>query len=468
MHLQELLRQLPSVDEILLQEEIQELVISSQRTLVVESIRQAIGELREAILEKRIVGGDLTEQAVKRTLEITAAKEKFNFRPVINGTGIVLHTNLGRAVLSEKAREAVQKIAGSNNNVEFDLERGQRGSRYSHVVSLLQKLTGCEDAMVVNNNAAAVLLVLDTLARDKEVIVSRGQLVEIGGSFRVPEVMEASGAKLVEVGTTNKTYVGDYAKAINENTGALLKVHTSNYRIVGFTHDATTAELVELGREKQIPVVEDLGSGLLVDLRCFGITDEPTVQQLLEEGVDIITFSGDKLLGGPQGGIIVGKKEYIDRMKRNPLTRALRVDKLTLAALEATLRDYLDPKQVLLSNPTLRMLITPAEHLYKGAEKLKTALNEVLPKATINVEQDYSQAGGGSLPLTNIPTYVVTIDLGSISEKLFAAKLRKGDPAVLVRVSQGKIIIDLRTLLPGEINQLVKACREAYKAVQEG
>ncbi|HHU31308.1 MAG: L-seryl-tRNA(Sec) selenium transferase [Zhaonellaceae bacterium] len=468
MHLQELLRQLPSVDEILLQEEIQELVISSQRTLVVESIRQAIGELREAILEKRIVGGDLTEQAVKRTLEITAAKEKFNFRPVINGTGIVLHTNLGRAVLSEKAREAVQKIAGSYNNLEFDLERGQRGSRYSHVVSLLQKLTGCEDAMVVNNNAAAVLLVLDTLARDKEVIVSRGQLVEIGGSFRVPEVMEASGAKLVEVGTTNKTYVGDYAKAINENTGALLKVHTSNYRIVGFTHDATTAELVELGREKQIPVVEDLGSGLLVDLRCFGITDEPTVQQLLEEGVDIITFSGDKLLGGPQGGIIVGKKEYIDRMKRNPLTRALRVDKLTLAALEATLRDYLDPKQVLLSNPTLRMLITPAEHLYKGAEKLKTALNEVLPKATINVEQDYSQAGGGSLPLTNIPTYVVTIDLGSISEKLFAAKLRKGDPAVLVRVSQGKIIIDLRTLLPGEINQLVKACREAYKAVQEG
>jgi len=468
MHLQELLRQLPSVDEILLQEEIQELVISSQRTLVVESIRQAIGELREAILEKRIVGGDLTEQAVKRTLEITAAKEKFNFRPVINGTGIVLHTNLGRAVLSEKAREAVQKIAGSYNNLEFDLERGQRGSRYSHVVSLLQKLTGCEDAMVVNNNAAAVLLVLDTLARDKEVIVSRGQLVEIGGSFRVPEVMEASGAKLVEVGTTNKTYVGDYAKAINENTGALLKVHTSNYRIVGFTHDATTAELVELGREKQIPVVEDLGSGLLVDLRCFGITDEPTVQQLLEEGVDIITFSGDKLLGGPQGGIIVGKKEYIDRMKRNPLTRALRVDKLTLVALEATLRDYLDPKQVLLSNPTLRMLITPAEHLYKGAEKLKTALNEVLPKATINVEQDYSQAGGGSLPLTNIPTYVVTIDLGSISEKLFAAKLRKGDPAVLVRVSQGKIIIDLRTLLPGEINQLVKACREAYKAVQEG
>lgn len=468
MHLQELLRQLPSVDEILLQEEIQELVISSQRTLVVESIRQAIGELREAILEKRIVGGDLTEQAVKRTLEITAAKEKFNFRPVINGTGIVLHTNLGRAVLSEKAREAVQKIAGSYNNLEFDLERGQRGSRYSHVVSLLQKLTGCEDAMVVNNNAAAVLLVLDTLARDKEVIVSRGQLVEIGGSFRVPEVMEASGAKLVEVGTTNKTYVGDYAKAINENTGALLKVHTSNYRIVGFTHDATTAELVELGREKQIPVVEDLGSGLLVDLRCFGITDEPTVQQLLEEGVDIITFSGDKLLGGPQGGIIVGKKEYIDRMKRNPLTRALRVDKLTLAALEATLRDYLDPKQVLLSNPTLRMLITPAEHLYKGAEKLKTALNEVLPKATINVEQDYSQAGGGSLPLTNIPTYVVTIDLGSISEELFAAKLRKGDPAVLVRVSQGKIIIDLRTLLPGEINQLVKACREAYKAVQEG
>jgi len=468
MHLQELLRQLPSVDEILLREEIQELMLSSQRKLVVESIRQAIGELREEIIERRIVGGDLTEQAVKRTLEITAAKEKYNLRPVINGTGIVLHTNLGRAVLSEKAREAIQKIAGSYDNLEFDLESGQRGSRYSHVVSLLQKLTGCEDAMVVNNNAAAVLLVMDTLARDKEVIVSRGQLVEIGGSFRVPEVMEASGAKLVEVGTTNKTYISDYAKAINENTGALLKVHTSNYRIVGFTHDASTAELVELGRQKNIPVVEDLGSGLLVDLRSFGITDEPTVQQLLAEGVGIVTFSGDKLLGGPQGGIIVGKKEYIDRMKRNPLTRAIRVDKLTLAALEATLRDYIDPRQVLLSNPTLRMLVTPADHLYQGAEKLKTALSEVLSKATLNIEQDYSQAGGGSLPLTNIPTYVVTIDLGSISEELFAAKLRKGDPAVLVRVSQGKILIDLRTILPGEITQLVKACEEAYKAVQEG
>lgn len=468
MGLQELLRRLPSVDEVLLQDEIKTAVANSNRATVVESIRQAIGELREAILNKHLVEGDLTEEVIKRTLILTASKEKHNLRPVVNATGIVLHTNLGRAVLSEKAKEAIMQVAGNYSNLEFDLESGERGSRYSHVVELLKKLTGCEDAMVVNNNAAAVLLVLDTLARGREVIVSRGQLVEIGGSFRVPDVMESSGARLVEVGTTNKTYVEDYAKAINENTAVLLKVHTSNYRIVGFTHNASTAELVKLGQETNLPVVEDLGSGFLVNLHSFGIIDEPTVQELISEGVDVVTFSGDKLLGGPQGGIIVGRKEYIAQMKKNPLTRAIRVDKLTLAALEATLREYFDSKQVLSANPTLRMLTVSAEELHEGALKLETALKSVLSEAIIKVEKDFSQAGGGSLPTTNIPTYVVTIDLGNVSEDLFATELRKGDPAVLVRVSQGKILIDVRTILPGEEELLVRACGEAYRAIQEG
>jgi L-seryl-tRNA(Ser) seleniumtransferase len=465
--LQKLLRQLPSVDEILLDDKIQQAVANSSRPIVVESIRQAIDELRAAILNKQPLEGDLSEPIVKRTLELTASKMQYNLRPVINATGIVLHTNLGRAVLSVKAQAAIQQVAQGYSNLELDLDTGERGSRYSHIVDLLKKLTGCEDAMVVNNNAAAVLLVLDTLARGKEVIVSRSQLVEIGGSFRVPEVMEASGAKLVEVGTTNKTYIDDYAKAINEDTGALLKVHTSNYRIVGFTHDASTAELVALGREKNIPLVEDLGSGYLINLHSFDIIDEPRVQDLVADGVDVVTFSGDKLLGGPQGGIIVGKKEFIERMKKNPLTRAIRVDKLTLAALEATLREYLDPKQVLLSNPTLKMLITPAEHLYKNAERLKKSLSKVLPGTTINIKQDYSQAGGGSLPLTNIPTYAVTIDLGNVSEERFVAQLRQSDPAVLVRVSQGEILLDVRTILPGEEDLLVKACADAYGKVKE-
>jgi len=468
MDLHALLRRLPSVDEVLLQDEIKKAIADSNRAIVVESIRQAIGELREAIIAGRMVGEELLEEVVERTLKFIAAKEKPNLRPVINATGIVLHTNLGRAVLSEKAKEAINRVASSYSNLEFDLESGERGSRYNHVVELLKKLTGCADAMVVNNNAAAVLLVLNTLAKDREVIVSRGQLVEIGGSFRVPEVMEASGARLVEVGTTNKTYIQDYAKAINEQTAALLKVHTSNYRIVGFTHSATTGELVKLGREQNLPVVEDLGSGFLVNLQNFGIIDEPTVQDLVTEGVDVITFSGDKLLGGPQAGIIVGKQEYIARMKKNPLTRALRVDKLTLAGLEATLREYFDQQQVLTANPTLRMLTTPAEQLFEQAEALRKTLSEVLPEAVVSVEKDFSQAGGGALPTTDIPTYVVTIDLGDWSEDDFSHSLRKGEPAVLVRVSQGKILIDLRTILPGEEKLLVKACAEAYRKIKEG
>jgi L-seryl-tRNA(Ser) seleniumtransferase len=465
----ELLRGLPAVDEVLQADEIQAAMAKSGRSIIVNCIREAIGEIRKQILAGQPVGHDgLKAQVIARTLFIARQKEKYNLRPVLNATGIILHTNLGRAVLSAKAKEAINRVAGSYNNLELDLATGERGSRYSHVVDLLKVLTGCEDALVVNNNAAAVLLTLGTLAKGKEVIVSRGQLVEIGGSFRVPEVMAASGAQLVEVGTTNKTYLKDYASAITENTAVLLKVHTSNYRVIGFTHETSTAELVALGKERGIPVVEDLGSGFLVNLESYGITGEPNVQELVRQGVDVVTFSGDKLLGGPQAGIIVGRKEYVSLMKKNPLTRALRVDKLIMSALEATLREYLDSDRVLQDNPTLRMLTTPAEQLKKEAEKMKKLLQKELPGVEVAVEQGYSQAGGGSLPTTDIPTYLVTLHSEAISEDKVAEKLRQGEPAVLVRIAQGKIILDVRTILPGEEELLVEACSQAFKSVQEG
>ncbi|WP_227763432.1 L-seryl-tRNA(Sec) selenium transferase [Zhaonella formicivorans] len=469
MQAKELLRGLPAVDEVLQADEIQAAMAKSGRSIIVNCIREAIGEIRKQILAGQPVGHDgLKAQVIARTLFIARQKEKYNLRPVLNATGIILHTNLGRAVLSAKAKEAINRVAGSYNNLELDLATGERGSRYSHVVDLLKVLTGCEDALVVNNNAAAVLLTLGTLAKGKEVIVSRGQLVEIGGSFRVPEVMAASGAQLVEVGTTNKTYLKDYASAITENTAVLLKVHTSNYRVIGFTHETSTAELVALGKERGIPVVEDLGSGFLVNLESYGITGEPNVQELVRQGVDVVTFSGDKLLGGPQAGIIVGRKEYVSLMKKNPLTRALRVDKLTMSALEATLREYLDSDRVLQDNPTLRMLTTPAEQLKKEAEKMKKLLQKELPGVEVAVEQGYSQAGGGSLPTTDIPTYLVTLHSEAISEDKVAEKLRQGEPAVLVRIAQGKIILDVRTILPGEEELLVEACSQAFKSVQEG
>lgn len=469
MQAKELLRGLPAVDEVLQADEIQAAMAKSGRSIIVNCIREAIGEIRKQILAGQPVGHDgLKAQVIARTLFIARQKEKYNLRPVLNATGIILHTNLGRAVLSAKAKEAINRVAGSYNNLELDLATGERGSRYSHVVDLLKVLTGCEDALVVNNNAAAVLLTLGTLAKGKEVIVSRGQLVEIGGSFRVPEVMAASSAQLVEVGTTNKTYLKDYASAITENTAVLLKVHTSNYRVIGFTHETSTAELVALGKERGIPVVEDLGSGFLVNLESYGITGEPNVQELVRQGVDVVTFSGDKLLGGPQAGIIVGRKEYVSLMKKNPLTRALRVDKLTMSALEATLREYLDSDRVLQDNPTLRMLTTPAEQLKKEAEKMKKLLQKELPGVEVAVEQGYSQAGGGSLPTTDIPTYLVTLHSEAISEDKVAEKLRQGEPAVLVRIAQGKIILDVRTILPGEEELLVEACSQAFKSVQEG
>ncbi|NLL17676.1 MAG: L-seryl-tRNA(Sec) selenium transferase [Clostridia bacterium] len=460
MDTHQLLRELPPVDEVL------GLIPAAAKQslphkVIVDQIRTAIAEIRKQVLAGQLADPeDLTpRQVAELALKKAYGYWQPNLRPVINATGVVLHTNLGRAVLSSQAREAIYIITKGYSNLELDLETGERGSRYSHVVELLCQLTGAEAALVVNNNAAAVLLALNTLAQGKEVIVSRGQLVEIGGSFRVPEVMSASGARLVEVGTTNKTYQRDYRKAITEDTALLLKVHPSNYRIMGFTQETSLEDLVALGAETGLPVMEDLGSGFLVDLRPYGITGEPTVQEEIKAGADIVTFSGDKLLGGPQAGIIVGKKKYVDQMAKNQLTRALRVDKLTMAALEATLRAYLwEPEQTIEMVPILKMLTVKSEILQKRAATLAVKLqNSLEDKVQVSIEPGVSQAGGGSLPMLELPTTLVTLRPGGGRVDKWAARLRQGTPAVMVRIADGKLVLDVRTVLEEEEESLLEA-----------
>lgn len=455
-----LLRNLPGVDKILEQKEIKTFLEKLPRSYVVEVIRQILDETRKEILSGNlnIFKSDQVIRKIKKALDKNTHR---SLQRVINATGIILHTNLGRAVLSESAQAAVQNIIKGYSNLEFNLQTGKRGSRYSHVEDILCKITGAESALVVNNNAAAVMLVLGTLAKDREVIVSRGQLVEIGGSFRVPDVMSASGAKLVEVGTTNKTYISDYENAITENTALLLKVHTSNFRVVGFTNEATSEELVNLGRRKGLPVFEDLGSGFLVELFKWGITDEPTVQQSIKSGIDVVSFSGDKLLGGPQAGIIVGKKVYVDKMKKNPLTRALRVDKMTLAALEATLWEYLDSEKVVRTNPTLAFLTMDKEKLHEKALKLKGMLEEALESSvSLAIEKGFSKAGGGSLPLQELPTYLVTLVPQEITVETAAAKLRDASIPVVTRIIDDKLAFDPRTITDEEISLLVQSVKD--------
>ncbi|MGB9809112.1 MAG: L-seryl-tRNA(Sec) selenium transferase, partial [Caldanaerobacter sp.] len=363
-----------------------------------------------------------------------------------------------------QVKEHLLDIAFRYSTLEYDVEKGERGSRYSHVENLLCELLDVEAALVVNNNAAAVLLALNTLAKGKEVIVSRGQLIEIGGSFRIPDVMLQSGAILKEVGTTNKTYDFDYINAITENTALLLKVHTSNYRIVGFTHDIATEELVQIGRKYDIPTMEDLGSGVMVDLREYGLPHEPTVQEVIKAGVDIVTFSGDKLLGGPQAGIIVGKKKYIDLMKKNPLTRALRVDKLCLVSLESVLRIYrdYDPVEAI---PTLKMLTAKASQLYKKAVILNK-LVLTIPKVKSRVVEIASLSGGGSLPEESLPSYGVTLEMEGFDAEDLEKRLRIRDIPIITRIVDGVVTIDVRTLLEGDEEVILRALKEIAEVCQ--
>lgn len=443
-----LYRSIPKVDILLEKDCIQDAIDEYGREMVMESIREEMDGLRKYIgtcndeadaLAKIEALSDSIVKNVKKKLEP-------NMRMVINGTGTVLHTNLGRARISEKHMEHLAKLVTGYSNLEYNLEAGKRGERYSHFEKLLCKLTGAEAAMAVNNNAAAVMLILSSLCKGGEVVVSRGELVEIGGKFRVPDVMEQSGATLVEIGTTNKTHYSDYEEAITENTKALLKVHTSNYRIVGFTDNVTIDELVPLAKEREIPVIEDLGSGVLIDLSKYGITYEPTVQHSIEMGADVVCFSGDKLLGGPQAGIIIGKKKYIDMMKKNQLTRALRIDKFTAAALEMVLMEYLSEEKAIQNLPVLRMITEKAESVEKRAKSLRRILTNAKLDAVIGIEKCESQIGGGSLPLERIPSYAVTIKPNHISVPKLEDAMRHLEVPIIPRTANDTIYLDVRTI----------------------
>ncbi|MCG0275552.1 MAG: L-seryl-tRNA(Sec) selenium transferase [Thermosediminibacteraceae bacterium] len=452
MERNEVLRKLPKVSELLNEASIKALEEKYGRLAVLKAIRRSIDEIRcslEKAFEKgfsnNICEEELKKEALERALELFEKYRTYNLRKVINATGVVLHTNLGRAPLPEEALKNILEVASGYSNLEYDLDEGTRGERYAHVRELLCEITGAEDAMVVNNNAGAVLLVLSALAAGREVIISRGQLVEIGGSFRVPEVMAQSGARLVEVGTTNKTHIADYERAINENTALLLKVHTSNFKFIGFWSEVKIRELKSLGLKYGIPVMEDLGSGVLVDLTKFGLPPEPTVQESLEEGADIVTFSGDKLLGGPQAGIILGKREFIEKIKRHPLTRALRVDKLTLCALEAVLKIYSsgEPERI----PVIRMLMKSPQEMEKHARRLAAELQRTIQgKGTVEVIDDVSQVGGGSLPGVELPTKAVSIQLREVGPDELARRLRMARIPVIGRIKKDRFLLDVRTM----------------------
>ncbi len=450
---------LPKVDDLLAQENIIMLLESIPRGIVVESIREVIDDLRRRIIANRMQVDELTSKIEQIDVLVTRRSQdkiRLKLRRVINATGTVLHTNLGRALISKKVMEHAIEVGTHYSNLEYDLEAGKRGSRYSHIEEIVARITGAEAALVVNNNAAAVMLVLSTMAEDKEVVVSRGELVEIGGSFRVPDVMEQSGAKLVDVGTTNKTHPHDYIKAIGDDTAALLKVHTSNYRILGFTEEVSLEELVRIGRENSVPVIEDIGSGVLIDMEKYGLEHEPTVQESLNAGVDIVTFSGDKLLGGPQAGIIVGKKEYIESMKKNPLTRAIRVDKFIISILEGTLNLYLDQVKAIQEIPTLRMLTISLEVLQSKAEQLQTMIKAKLGnQLSLSIKNEMSQVGGGSLPLTEIPTKALQIETETPSISALERRLRYLERPIITRIYKEKMVMDLRTIQEDDYEDIV-------------
>ncbi len=456
-----LLKALPGVDHVLLKVKSIRSLESVPYTLLVTAIRNVIDALRTDILESKtpFQSEDLSLDHILRQVEESVVRALApKLRRVINATGVVVHTNLGRSLLAEAALTNLKTAASHYSNLEYDLSTGKRGSRYSLVEAILCELTGAEAAMVVNNNAAAVLLCLNTIAQGKEAIVSRGELVEIGGSFRIPDVMAKSGALLKEVGTTNRTHAHDYESALTENTGLLLKVHTSNYSIVGFTTSVPLSELVQIGARHHIPVMEDLGSGTLIDFSTYGLIREPCVQDSVASGADIITFSGDKLLGGPQAGIILGKKQIVDDIKKNPLTRALRIDKLTLAALESTLQLYRDEEHAVKNIPTLQMIMMPTTIIEEKAQclaRLLTGLgDDRLHVQTLNRN---SKTGGGALPLLELPSRCVAIRIEGFSTNKLEKAMRHYCPPIIGRIESDLFLLDLRTMLPDDIEMVKMA-----------
>jgi len=440
-------RDLPSVNALLESAGVRSLLERHPRRVVLDAVRSAVNAARNR--------GDAQRTEQQWVASIASAVEGLSqpsLRRVINATGVVLHTNLGRAPLAESAVKAIADIAAGFSNLEYDLATGERGSRYSHCVGLLRQLTGAEDALVVNNCAAAMVLALNGLAQRKEVLVSRGELVEIGGSFRIPDIMARSGAKLVEVGTTNRTHDDDYRRAITPRTGAIVKVHRSNFAIEGFTSDVSVDRLTFIAAEHGLPVIHDLGSGLMVPLDEFGLTGEPTASMAVEAGASLVLMSGDKLLGGPQAGIILGVGDLVAKLRKNPFARAMRVDKLTLSALEATLRLYLEPERAIREIPVLAMLTTPAKEIEARAEAVAARLRAAGIEA--NVAESNASVGGGAFPTATIPSRAIVL---SRNAKDIEERLRLGQPAVIGRISEGNLLLDLRSVLPREDDLLAEA-----------
>ena len=457
----QLLSKIPAINKILLLDEVKSLIQEYSEVGVKSAIKNYIDEIKQEILNEELHEVPSLEKIVEVLTQIVKSEDKNSLRRVINATGTILHTNLGRSLLSQKIKENIESVAFNYSNLEFDIDNKKRGSRYVHLIDIIKKLTGAEDVLVVNNNAAAVLLTLNTLVKDKEIVVSRGELVEIGGAFRIPEIIKLSGGTPVEVGTTNKTHLKDYENAITDNTGALLKVHTSNYKIVGFTKEVSNEEISYLARENELVSINDLGSGQFVDFSRFGLPYEPTVKEVLDSGIDIVTFSGDKLLGGPQAGIIVGKKEYIEQMKKNQLTRALRVDKMTLAALEATLKLYLDEKEALEHIPTLHMISLSKERLFAKAEVLKTRLSNLDFKITI--AEDKAEVGGGSYPASYLDSVVVKLEHPRLSATDIERRLLEVEIPIITRIKDNELIFDMRTLRTREFDLVKQALIEVTK-----
>ncbi len=462
-----ILSKVPPVNQILEQPDIQPLILEYSHDLILTIIQQETQLFKKTLLRDecslQLSRENILEEVVLKICRHVQNLTQPSLRKVINATGIILHTGLGRAPLVEEAKENLLKLMDGYSSLEIDLESGKRGDRTSHVEELICMLTGAEAACVVNNNAAAVLLTLNTLCFSKEAIISRGQLIEIGGSFRIPEVMEKSGAKMVEVGTTNKTHLKDYEKAISDKTGIICLVHPSNYRIKGFTRETDISELVKLGSKNKVAVVQDLGGGVLFDLRKYGLPYEPVVRESVDRGVDVITFSGDKVLGGPQCGIIVGKRNYIDKIKANPLMRALRCDKLTYAVLEPTLQLYFNEKELLKCNLVLKMLLEPLDSLESRVNNLIKKLSPTVnKKGQFKIEKTVIQIGSGAMPLEELPSRALSVQSKSIQIDSLARKFRLFDPPVIGYIRDDKLFFDFRTIAEGDEKHLLNAIKEIF------
>jgi len=460
---QALFRKIPKVDQLMLDPRAEEFAATYPKSLILRAIHDVLDEIRSAIGAGSLADGSRLEKesVLSAVADTLRTMNRPSLRPVINATGVVVHTNLGRSILAERALRQFRPLAGGYSNLEYDLERGERGSRYVHVEEILKELTSAEAAMVVNNNAAAVLIALETLAKGRDVIVSRGQLVEIGGSFRIPDVMKKSGANMVEVGATNKTHLRDYEEVIGPDTALLLKVHTSNYQIIGFTQEVPLPELSGLGKRYGVPVMEDLGSGCLVDFSKAGLQSEPTVQDALSSGADLVTFSGDKLLGGPQAGILLGRKDLIDAIRRNQLNRALRIDKLTLLALEETLRLYRDMDAAVKEIPTLKMIFQSYGTISKKAQRAVKRVGNIKGKNfSLQLADGSSRAGGGALPAMELPSRLLSLAPKGLTAQFMESWLRNYDPPIISRVEKEHLLLDVRTIQERELKIVAEAIRE--------